>query len=218
MRKTFGARLLLAVGGSALLAAGFVACGSSDSTSGGETPDASEASLPDTSVPDTSTDSGVKDTGADTGPVYDAGAPIILDGGDLYEGGVPCVVGGQLELEPNDTEATATPLDPDAASPRSMCGVIFVDPDAGADAGDAGDGGLAETDFLSFQLKQGTQTFYVQYAGDINVDVEIDGSAPITISGTTVPTLPFVRDQPYFVKVTSKDGKRQVWRVSVFEN
>jgi hypothetical protein len=215
MRKTLGARLFLAVGGSALLAAGFLACGSSDSTTGTDTPDASEASLPDVSVPDTSTDTGVKDTGADTGPVYDAGAPIILDGGDLYEGGVPCVVGGQLEEEPNDTEGTATALSPDAASPRSMCGVIFVDPDAG-DGG--GDGGLAETDFLSFQLKSATQSFYVQYAGDINVDVEIDGSAPINISGTTVPTLPFVRDQPYFVKVNSKDGKRQVWRVSVFEN
>lgn len=216
MRKTFGTRVFLAAGGSALLAAGFVACGGSDPQDVTAAPDAAEASIPDATL-DTNKDTGPPDASIDRGPIYDAGPPIVLDGGDLYEGGVPCVLGGLLEEEPNDDEATANLLSP------TRCGVIFVNPDrsdAGdaGDAGDAADGGLAENDYVKFQLKTATQSFFLQFAGNVKMDVMVDGSAPVTISSTQSPAVPFVRGQPYSVRVYSADGKRQVWRVTLFEN
>lgn len=208
MPKGLGARLVLTVTVGSLAAAGFAACGGSDDDGGlTETPDSGpETSLLDTAPP--KVDSGPGDSGTpDTGPVYDAGPPTVLDGGPLYEGGVPCVVGGQVEEEPNDDHATANPLSP---SP-TRCGVIFVDVDGG-------DAGIPEVDYVTFQLKDASTNFYLQFGGNVKLDVAVDGSAPVTLSATQSGTLPFVKGQPYFVKVYSADSKRTNWRVTLFEN
>jgi hypothetical protein len=203
----------------ASLTAGFIACSGSDDQDVTTTPDAGggfDASLPDTSQPDTS----APDTGADTGPKdsgpqYDAGPPVTLDGGDLYEGGVPCVQGGLLEEEPNDDTTTANELSPTDAGCTapgcSRCGVIFVtDLDAGPDGG-------TESDFLTFTVRPGVKDFYLQFAGNVTLTVTVEGHPPVVISQTQSPTLPLVRGKPYFVEVKSASGKKQTWRVTLFE-
>lgn len=203
MRKAHIARLLFTM--SAVAAAGvWAACGGSDgqdvvqtdagSDTGGGEKDSGGGEL-DSGGP---RDSGPKDSGADV-KVYDAGKPIILDGGGV-EGGIPCVEGGELEQEPNDLPNLANELKP------TRCGVVTVDP--GLDAG--------EKEYLTFTLGDASTNFFVQYAGNVKVLVETDGSAPVDITQGS-PTLPFKKGQPYVVEVTSKDNKQQVWRVTLFE-
>lgn len=202
MRKAYIARLLFTM--SAVAAAGvWAACGGSDgqdvvqtdagSDTGGGDKDSGSGEVDSGGRED----SGPKDSGADV-KQYDAGQPNILDGGDL-EGGIPCVVGGELEDEPNDNRVLANELNP------TRCGVIKIGP---TDAG--------ESDFLTFTLGDASTDFYLQYAGNVKVVVETDGSAPVDIT-QGAPVLPFKKGQPYFVEVTSKDGKQQVWRVTKFE-
>ena len=202
MRKAHIARLIFTM--SAVAAAGVWACGGSDGqdvvqtdagsdTGGGNNQD-SGSNGNDSGG---NQDSGPKDSGADV-KIYDAGQPNVLDSGDV-EGGIPCVVGGALEEEPNDTTQLANELNP------TRCGVIKID------ALDAG-----EKDFLTFTLGDASTNFFLQYAGNVKVLVETDGSAPIDITQGS-PVLPFKKGQPYSVEVTSKDGKQQVWRVTKFE-
>jgi hypothetical protein len=205
MRNAPIARLLVAT--SAVCAVGvWAACGGSDDqdivqtdsgvdTGNGGGPDGNDAP-PDTGRP---RDSGPADAVADV-KVYDAGAPNVLDGGDI-EGGIPCVVGGALELESNDSRELAIELAP------TRCGVVRV----GVDGGDGG-----ESDFLTFTLADASASFYVQYAGNVKVLIETDGAAPVDITEGS-PVLAFRKGQPYFVEVKSKDGKQQVWRVTLFQ-
>jgi hypothetical protein len=209
MRKPLRTRLGLGLALSAAIGAWLAACGGSD------TQDVIES--PDTGPPETSTvdnfrpDTGPPDTGKpDTGPVYDAGPPNVLDGGDLYEGGVPCVVGGLLEEEPNDDRDAANVVDP------TRCGAILLtassDPDGGA--GDA----AAELDYLTFTLKPATKSFYIQFQGDVILTVDVEGKPTTTITKTSSPPVPFVRDKPYFIQIKSETGKRANWRVTIFES
>lgn len=218
MRKTIGSRVLIAFAGSSLVALAFLAAcsGSDDQDVTSPTPDASKASLPETGpTPDT----GVQETSTtkDSGPVYDAGAPTTLDGGDLYEGGVPCVVGGALEEEPNDDTEHANTLAP------TVCGVIFArDPDAGTDAGEDADAdagaGKTESDFVTFTLKSTTKSFFLQFSGKVNLHLTVEGQPAVDISATSSPTLPLVKDKPYYIEVRSSEDKRTPWRVTLFEN
>ncbi len=202
MRKGHIARLLFTM--SAVAAAGvWAACGGSDgqdvvqTDAGSDTGGGDRDSGGDQNDSGDHADSGPKDSGADV-EIYDAGEPNVLDGGDV-EGGIPCVVGGELEEEPNDTALLANELRP------TRCGVIKID------ALDAG-----EKDYLTFTLGDASTNFFLQYAGNVKVMVETDGSAPVDITQGS-PKLDFRKGQPYFVEVTSKDNKQQVWRVTLFE-
>ena len=201
MRKPLVARLLFTL--SAVAAAVvWAACGGSDNQDIVQTDAGSDSGI------DRDSGSGDKDSGRqDSGPadtrapdvkIYDAGEPNVFDSGDV-DGGIPCVVGGELEEEPNDGENTANVLKP------TRCGVTLVN------ALDAG-----ESDFLKFELADASSNFYLQYAGNVHVLVETDGSAPVDITQGN-PTLAFRKGQPYFVEVKSKDGKQQVWRVTLFQ-
>jgi hypothetical protein len=217
MRKSIGVWLFVAIAGVASLTVSLIACsGSSDQEVTTSTGNGIDASLADTSQPDTSRpDTGTPDTGADTGPQYDAGPPVTLDGGDVYEGGVPCVLGGLLEEEPNDDTTTAnalSPADAGCAAPGcSRCGAILT-----SDPGAGGDGG-AESDFLTFEVRPNVNNFYLQFGGNVTLTVTVEGHAPIVITQTSSPTLPLVRGKPYYVEVKSVNGKRQNWRVTLFE-
>src|SRR5690606_34674575 len=115
------------------------------------------------------------------------------------------VEGGELEDEPNDTHGEADEMKP------TRCGVVKID------ALDAG-----EKDYLTFTLADASTNFFVQYAGNVKVLVEADGSAPVDVTSKLPdggePRVPFVKGQPYFVEVTSKDNKQQVWRVTLFQD
>ncbi|HVH45379.1 MAG TPA: hypothetical protein VM925_23660 [Labilithrix sp.] len=200
MRKALASRLLFVF--SAVAAAGvWIACsGSNDQPI---TKDAgSDTSRPDVTVEPERDSGDEKDSGAaDARPdvkIYDAGQPNVLDSGDV-DGGIPCVVGGELEEEPNDDGGLANELKP------TRCGVTLVN------AVDAG-----ESDFLKFELADASTEFFVQYAGNVQVLVETDGSAPVDITQGS-PKVAFKKGQPYFVEVKSKDGKPQVWRVTLFQ-
>jgi hypothetical protein len=200
MRK-LRARLLF--GMTAIAAIGvWVACGGDDDGASVQ----ADAGGPETSLPDTSpVDATPKDSAVVTqeaGPIYDAGAPNLIDGGAEFEGGIPCVVGGDPELEPNDDTLTANELKP------TRCGAVLVT-DGGADGG--------ESDFLTFTLADASTSFFVQYAGNVSVKVETDGQAPVDI---TAPDASLIvrKGQPYFVEVRSVNGKNQVWRVTLFQS
>jgi len=203
MRKAHIARMFFTM--SAVAAAGvWAACGGSDGQDVVQTDAGSDTGggNQDSGNPIDSggnQDSGPRDSGADV-KIYDAGEPNVLDSGDV-DGGIPCVVGGELEIEPNDTpeQAIENELRP------TRCGVIKID------ALDAG-----EKDYLTFMLGDASTNFFLQYAGNVKVLVETDGSAPIDITQGS-PVLPFKKGQPYNVQVTSKDNKQQIWRVTLFE-
>lgn len=202
-RTRVGAAILL--GAVAAFTGWLIACSGSDSSDVTEAPDTSapEASTRDTSLPETApADVVAQDVKKDTGPVYDAGPATVLEAGDEYEGGVPCVVGGQLEEEPNDDKDAANPTMP------TRCGAVLL----------TADGGTAESDFLTFTLKQTTTNFFIQFSGDVSLKVEVEGSPPVTITPTTSPTLPLVKGKPYFIEVKSlMANKKANWRVTIFE-
>ena len=81
---------------SGALAAWAAACSGSDSSDVVQAQDAAPEAAPDTSLPDVVVADVILDVVKDTGPMYDAGQPNVLDGGDLYEGGIPCVVGAAI--------------------------------------------------------------------------------------------------------------------------
>ena len=202
MRKFLGARLVF--GMTALAALGvWVACGGSDSQDVMNADAGSDTGQPDTSTPMDA--GGNKDTGTDAaqeaGKVYDAGVPNLIDGGAEFEGGIPCVVGGDPELEPNDDRLTANNLNP------TRCGAVLVT-DGGLDGG--------ESDFLTFTLGDASTSFFLQYAGQVKVNVETDGQAPVDITAPDA-SLAFKKGQPYFVEVRSANGRNQVWRVTLFQ-
>jgi hypothetical protein len=205
MRKILGPRLVL--GMATLAAVGvWVACGGSDNqdvlnsdAGGGDT-----GTIDGSPGVDSATDAN-NDTGATTqeaGPVYDAGAPNVIDGGAEFEGGIPCVVGGDPEMEPNDDPSTANELKP------TRCGAVLVS-DGGLDGG--------ESDFLTFTLGDASTSFFLQYAGQVHVNVETDGAAPVDITAPDA-SLTLKRNQPYYVEVRSATGKSQVWRVTLFQS
>ncbi len=217
MRISTGLRIFSVVAATASMTAVFIACSGSDDQDVISQDAGQDTSPPDTSVPDTAAaDTGPKDSGVkDTGPQYDAGPPTVLDGGDLYEGGIPCVLGGVAEEELNDEPDAANPIDPDDAGCTapgcSRCGIIFQnDPDAAADAG-------TELEYVSFSLHSWAKSFYLQYAGDITMTVNVDTQGPFVINASSSPVLPFVRDKTYYVQVKSNTGKRTPWRVTLFE-
>jgi hypothetical protein len=129
----------------------------------------------------------------------------MLDGGDLYEGGVPCVEGGELEDEPDDDPTTASPLRLPTSHP-TRCGAVLLN----------GDGGTADPDWVTFTLDSGTTTFDLQWAGNVTLTVQVDGSAPV--SSPFDAGIPFNRKDPYYVEIRSPDGKKQFWRVTLFQN
>lgn len=196
-------RARLVFGMTAIAALGvWAACSSSDDGGGS----GADAGGPETSLVDTfkPVDAAPKDAGVVTqeaGPIYDAGIPNVIDGGAEFEGGIPCVVGGDPELEPNDDGTTANELKP------TRCGAVLVT-DGGPDGG--------ESDFLTFTLADASTNFFLQYAGNVSVNVETDGQAPVDITAPDA-SLVLKKAQPYYVEVRSKTGKSQVWRVTLFQ-
>lgn len=222
MRKVLGARSVLS-----LFIAGAVgvwtACGGTEV--GLTEEDAGvDTEVPDTGPPKDEPDAAAPDSGSDAGKTadpYDAGPPMKYDGAPL------CVVGGEVEEEPNDTREEADTLRP------TRCGIAHVfggASDAGDDAGDADDAGDdedagdagpekvgPESDFLTFELGEDAKKFYVQYAGDVSVIIETEGQPPIDIAKNPSATLRFAKGQPYYIEVRSATGKSEPWRVTLFE-
>jgi len=211
MRDGLRLRLVLGLAAASAIAT-WIAC-SSDPTPAIDAADATtgndSGATPDTGGGPVDSGGG-GDASQEAGRVYDAGAPNVLDAGDLYEGGIPCVVGGVLEDEPNDTPDAANPVDP------TRCGAVLATASSDAGAGDGG--GATESDFLTFTLKPATKNFYIQFAGNISLKVDVEGQPSVTITPTSAPPVAFVRDKPYLVEVRSLTGKPTTWRVTVFQD
>lgn len=212
MRKTVLARLVFALSAVGGIGA-WVACGGSDnqdvtqSDAGRDTGGPPEEEEPIVQPEP-------EDSGVDATPTgRDAGAPTILypDGGDFAEAGIECFSGGVLEIEPNDTRATATEfpvgVDEGKVLRRVLCGYIKGS-DGGFDAG--------ESDWLKFQISDASTGFYIEYHGNLKVSVETDGQAPVDI---TNPDASLIRryGQPYLVDVRSASGETRQWKIVVYE-
>jgi len=180
----------------------WAACGGSDAQDvtlpDAGTRDSGPTIPPPEEVPPAPNDDGGQDSGTTTR--RDAGARVFLDGG--VEGGIPCYAGGELEEEPNNTNLTANRLRP------IRCGVT---------RGSAGSG-EADPDVMTFTIGDASASFYLQYEGNVSIVVETDGGAPVDISQPGVSLGPVRYNQPYFARVTSKDGNRQVWNLVLFED
>jgi len=199
----FGVTLFSAIGV-------WVACGGSDPQDV-TAPDAGNGDTSRPSEPEDSGDNepfdsgGPKDAAPEARPERDSGTPLVLfpDGGPFAEAGIQCYVGGQLEEEPNNTQATANTLAP------IRCGFVEV-PDGGqADA---------EADWMTFNVSDAATGFFVKYEGNVKVFVETDGMAPVDITQPGASIKVFSKTQPYFVQVQSGNGQSQLWRVILFED
>lgn len=224
---------LLGLAGAGALAA--AACSSSSSEEILAADAGSDAGVPDVGSPDTSTSTVLDASGAaetstsDAAPVFDAGPPTEIDGGPGYGGSVPCFNGGILEVEPNDTPAEATPFS------GIICGAVLPLGDGGSDAGvvdagvaDAGlDGGDAgpivvvpgfEQDFVKFTLKATTQTYYVNFSGDVTLTLTAAGTTATITPAGQVGQLPFTKDEPIVVQISPNQPQKTFWSVIVNEN
>ena len=175
----------------------------------------------DTSVIDTYVPP-VADTGTITtppsGPDRDGGTPNILDGSALgVDGGIPCYEGGELEIEPNGDLVMANSFPAGAITSsvlkRILCGAAsnptYVD-GGNIDAGDQ--------DFMQFTLADASTGFYVGYEGNVDVTVETDGEAPVDITLADASIRTFSKSQPYYVRVKSREGHTQKWKIIVFQD
>ena len=194
------------------------ACSGSDSQDVISGTDASTSDST-TSNPDTGStnDSGSADVTTDTfvvvdsGPVYDAGLPTVLDAGGVYEGGIACVSGGLLESEPqNNNQNNGDVLN---KQHPTFCGATIP--------GRAADGGAGDVDYLQFKLENPTTTFFLQFAGNVKVTVTVEtqsGVQTIVMTPTSFPPIPFVLGKDYTVKVESNSGQREDWRITLFQS
>jgi hypothetical protein len=147
-----------------------------------------------------------EDAAVDSGtrPFPDAGRLVILDGGDV-DGGIPCFEGGELEVEPNNTNVLANTLS------RIRCGVTKG----------AGGTGSADPDVMTFTIRDASANFdldYQQRDGTIRVVVETDGAAPVDISEPGASLGKVRYDQPYYATITSKDSKQVKWVLVLTEH
>lgn len=215
MRKTILARLVFAV--SAVCGIGvWVACGGSDDQDVVNRDAGFDSSRAEERDADqTPRDSGPVDSGpVDSGPTYDPGEEVTIypDGGD--DAGIPCFAGGEIEVEPNDDKDDANEFDAGVRENsqrirRILCGAAMVT-DGGADGG--------ESDWLKFELSDASTGFYIQYFGDLRVNVETDGQAPVDITQRDASLGPHRVGQPYFVEVKSASGRTEKWKIVVYES
>jgi hypothetical protein len=213
MRKTVLARLVFAL--TAFCGVGvWVACGGSDNQDVTNTDagfDSAKTVEEDAYTPPK--DSGPKDAAPEAAPPRDPGKPIIIypDGGD--DAGIACFEGGGVEDEPNNNKLTANGFPSGVVEAkvirRVLCGIIKGG-DGGVDAGEA--------DWLKFQLHDASTGFYIEYYGDLKVNVETDGQAPVDITAPDASLGPHRLGQPYYVEVRSKDGTTQMWKIVVYED
>lgn len=208
MRKSLVARLAFGVTVFSAIGA-WIACGGSDpqdvvSADAGDK-DTGNNNDRDTGDNEPFDSGGPRDAGRDaTSNVRDAGRPITLfpEAGPYAEAGIACYEGGELEIEPNDEKGTANILRP------IRCGVLEI-PDGG--------GPDADVEWLTFNVRDASTGFFVQYEGNVKVLVETDGMAPvdITLADASIPV--FTKDQPYFVQVRTGNGQTQFWKVILYE-
>jgi len=206
------ARLLLTLTSIAGLGV-WAACGGDDDVT--TTPDAgADTSVIDTYVPP------VADTGTVTtppsGPDHDGGTPNVLDGGPAFDGGIPCYEGGELEIEPNDSLDTASSFPAGGITgttlKRILCGATYNPTYV-----DGGDIDAGDNDYLTFQLGDASTSFYIGYDGQVDVTVETDGEAPVDITLPNAAIKTFAKGQPYYVRVKSREGHTQKWKILLFQ-
>jgi hypothetical protein len=194
----------------------WVACGDDDSTPGispstpdAASPDSSTSGEVDSGTGEETDSGGEKDTGTpvekDPNDRWDAGERTTLDGGTGIEGGVPCILGGELEDDPNNTKPNANELNPTA---YTRCGEVGKAPLL-SDAGDV--------DWLKFGIDAGSTEFYIQYDGNVGVFVEWGDGGPVDITQKPSPNVPLRPGEQYYAKVQSKDGQTHKYRVTVFQ-
>lgn len=207
------ARLLLTLTSIAGLGV-WAACGGDDDVSTAAEDAGIDTSVIDTYVPPL-TDTGTVTT-PPSGPDHDGGTPNVLDGGPAFDGGIPCYEGGELEVEPNDTLDTASGFPEGAITggvlKRILCGAAYNPTYIDGGPIDAGD-----NDYLSFQLGDASTSFYVGYEGNVDVTVETDGEAPVDITAPNAKIDTFSKGQPYYVRVRSREGHTQKWKILVFQ-
>lgn len=146
-------------------------------------------------------DSGSKDVNVkETAPPFDAGQPVILDGGPDYEGGVPCVVGGTLEVEPNGDPGQANAL------AGSVCGSITpITP-------------TADVDYYKFTLSQSATKLTIYFNADIKMTIAVPGHPDTVITSTNSPAVPFDTGKEYTVKVETNNGQKQNYILTLVTN
>jgi hypothetical protein len=110
----------------------------------------------------------------------DTGVPNVLDGGDA--GPVPCIVGGNLETEPNNDVGTANALD------GTVCGTLTPVVDL--------------VDRYKFTLKGTTTTMTLFFSGNVKITVSVNGQT-VELTPQSSPAVPFVQGMEYSVKVES---------------
>ncbi len=135
-------------------------------------------------VQDTSTQDVVK-TEAST---RDTGVPNTLDAGP-DSGAVPCVVGGNLESEPNG----------DVTGPKGEANTL-VGTVCGTITPAAGD----VVDWYKFKLQNTTTTMTLFFSGNVKITITVNGQT-VVLTPQSSPAVPFEQNKEYSVKVESNE-------------
>jgi hypothetical protein len=147
------------------------------------------------SAQDTSTADVIK-TEAST---RDTGVPNVVDGGP-DSGGVPCIVGGNLETEPNNDPGTANTLS------GTVCGTITP-------------AALDLTDYYKFTLQPATTTMTLFFSGNVKITITVKGQT-VVLTPQSSPAVPFEQGKEYSVKVESNEAvptNRQNYTITLEE-
>jgi hypothetical protein len=102
------------------------------------------------------------------------------------------------EEEPNDHREEATKLAP------LLCGTVS---------------GQDKRDFVTFSLKESTQSMSIRFDGSVRLKVEIDGYSVATLTPQNAGAVPFVMGAIYMIEIESLTGSDNPvdWRIEVIE-
>lgn len=132
----------------------------------------------------------------------DTGVPNVVDAGP-DSGGVPCIVGGNLETEPNGDVTGPKGQANDLVG--TVCGTITPPADL--------------TDWYKFKLQAATTTMTLFFSGNVKLTVTVSGQT-VVLTPQNSPAVPFEQGKEYSVKVETNEAvptNRQNYTITLDE-
>jgi hypothetical protein len=74
----------------------------------------------------------------------------------------------------------------------------------------------SELDYLTFTLPANTKTMDLTFQGNVKLLVSVEGLAPVELSPSSNPPVPFAPGKKYLIKISAASGGGKIdWRVNL---